>query len=379
MKYIDELNAEELKGKLVLLRLDLNVPVINGEVTDTFRLDRVIETVDYLRDKEARVIIISHIESGNKTLVPVWNYLNGFFPLKFSPTYFTPEAIDKLVSLKDGEVILFENLRVNPGEKENDKGFAKQLSQMAEIYINDAFAVSHRKHASIVGVPQFLPHYGGLLLKQEIEHLSKTFNPERPFLFILGGAKFETKMPLIKKYLDKADKVFLAGALANNLYKERGLEVGTSLVSEVSSDIRGISTNPKVIAPFDVTVTNATGEVFNRTSTEIRKDECIVDIGTEAVKQLEILVKEAKTILWNGPLGNYELGFQDKTEVLAKIVADNTVTKTLTSIVGGGDTVASIHKLDLNQKFTFLSTGGGAMLDFLVNETLPGIQALENN
>jgi phosphoglycerate kinase len=376
MKYLSDLTPNDLQGKYVLLRLDLNVPIINGEVTDTFRLDKVIETVDFLRLAGARTIIISHIESGDKTLVPVWHYLNGFFPLEFSPTYFTAESIDKVTKLEDKGVILFENLRVNPGEKENDEDFAKKLSQMAEIYVNDAFAVSHRKHASIVGVPKFLPSYAGLLMKQEVEHLSKVFNPEHPFLFVLGGAKFETKMPLIKKFLDKADRIFLAGALANNIFKERGLELGTSLVSEVTSDLRGISNNDRVVTPVEVTVTNSKGEVINRKANELQKDECIVDIGHETIKQLESLVKESKTILWNGPLGNYELGFQDKTEVLAKMVADVTNSETI-SIVGGGDTIASINKLGLNERFTFISTGGGAMLDFLVNETLVGIDALK--
>jgi 3-phosphoglycerate kinase len=375
MKYISDLGESDLKGKYVLLRLDLNVPIISGEVTDTFRLDKVIETVDFLREKEARIIIISHIESGDKTLVPIWHYLNGFFPLEFSPTYFTPDSIDRVAKLENKGVILFENLRVNPGEKENDPEFAKKLAQMAEIYINDAFAVSHRKHASIVGVPQFLPHYAGFLMKQEVEHLSKAFNPNKPFLFILGGAKFDTKMPLIKKFLDKADKIFLAGALANNIFKERGFELGTSLVSEVSSDLKDISNNNKVVVPVDVTVTNSNGEVLNKKPNELLKDECIVDVGAETVEFLQNLVKESKTILWNGPLGNYELGFQDKTEVLAKIVADVTSGDVI-SVVGGGDTIASINKLGLNEEFTFISTGGGAMLDFLVNESLPGIDAL---
>lgn len=375
MKYLNDLAENDLKGKYVLLRLDLNVPIVNGEVGDTFRLDRVIETVDFLRIAGARTIIISHIESGDKTLVPVWHYLNGFFPLEFSPTYFTPEAIEKIAKLEDKGVILFENLRVNTGEKENDEDFAKKLSQMAEIYVNDAFAVSHRKHASIVGVPKFLPSYAGLLMRQEVENLGKAFNPEKPFLFVLGGAKFETKMPLITKFLNKADKIFLAGALANNIFKERGLELGTSLVSVVSVDLRGISENEKVVTPVDVTVTNSKGETINRKAHELQKDECIVDVGHDTIKQLESLVKESKTILWNGPLGNYELGFQDKTEVLAKMVADATPNG-VTSIVGGGDTIASINKLGLNEKFTFISTGGGAMLDFLVNESLPGIDAL---
>jgi len=376
MKYLNDLQESDLKGKYVLLRLDLNVPIVNGEVGDTFRLDRVIETVDFLRIAGARTIIISHIESGDKTLVPVWHYLNGFFPLEFSPTYFTAEAIDKVAKLGDKGVILFENLRVNPGEKENDEEFAKKLSQMAEIYINDAFAVSHRKHASIVGVPKFLPSYAGLLMRQEVEHLGKAFNPDKPFLFVLGGAKFETKMPLIEKFLDKADKIFLAGALANNIFKERGLELGTSLVSEVTADLRGISNSEKVVVPVDVTVTNSNGEVINRKPDELLKDECIVDVGLETVKQLQTLVKDSKTILWNGPLGNYELGFQDKTEVLAKMVADATNSDVI-SIVGGGDTIASINKLGLNDEFTFISTGGGAMLDFLVSESLPGLDVLK--
>ncbi len=203
----------------------------------------------------------------------------------------------------------------------------------------------------------------------------KAFNPDKPFLFVLGGAKFETKMPLITKFIDKADKIFLAGALANNIFKERGLELGTSLVSEVTADLRGISNSDKVVTPVDVTVTNSKGEALNRKANELEKDECIVDVGHDTIKQLELLVKDAKTILWNGPLGNYELGFQDKTEVLAKMVADKTSSE-VDSIVGGGDTIASINKLGLNEKFTFISTGGGAMLDFLVNETLPGIDVL---
>ncbi len=377
MKYLNDLNVEDLKGKYVLLRIDLNVPIVNGEVGDTFRLDRVIETVDFLRLAGARTIIISHIESGDKTLVPVWHYLNGFFPLEFSPTYFTAEAVDKVAKLEDKGVILFENLRVNPGEKENDEEFAKKLSQMAEIYVNDAFAVSHRKHASIVGVPKFLPSYAGLLMRQEVEHLSKAFNPEHPFLFVLGGSKFETKMPLITKFIDKADKIFLAGALANNIFKDRGFEMGTSLVSEVTVDIRGISNSSKVVTPVDVTVTNADKEVLNRKDDGLKPDECIVDVGTETIHQLQNLIKGSKTILWNGPLGNYELGFQDKTEVLAKMVADLTKNEGVTSIVGGGDTIASINKLGLNNDFTFISTGGGAMLDFLVNESLPGLDALK--
>ena len=380
IKYIDELEKKDLKGKRVLLRLDLNVPVADGKITDANRVERVIETIDFLRLSEAQTIIISHIEdsAGNDTsLLPVQHYLNGFFPVDFCETFFTPFASDKLLNLKDKGILLFENIRNNPGEKENDKGFAKKLSAMADIFVNDAFSVSHRKHASVVGVPEFLPHYGGLLMRQEIEHLSKIFSPVHPFVFILGGAKFDTKIPIIKKYLEIADKVFVAGALVNNIFKERGFEVGTSLVSSGDFNLKEMLSNPKLITPVDVTVTKKNSEVLFKSPDKIDTDESVVDICPETLEQMKELLKDAKTLVWNGPLGNYELGFKDKTESLAQIVAKFTAGNGLESVVGGGDTVASINALGLERKFSFLSTGGGAMLDFLVDETLVGIEALK--
>jgi phosphoglycerate kinase len=379
LKYLDELESEDLKGKRVLLRLDLNVAIENGKVFDDFDLQKIIPTVDFLREKEARTIIIAHIEDSNgdaTTLLPVLDYLNGYFKTEFCPTYFTPESVEKLLALQDKGVLLFENLRVNEGEKKNDPEFTKKLSQMADIYVNDAFGVCHRQHASIVGVPEFLPHYAGLLMRQEIEHLSRAFKPEHPFVFVLGGAKFETKLPVIKKYLEKADTVFVAGALTNDIFKARGLEVGTSLVSSGEVDEK-VLTNPKIITPVDVTVTNSSGDVSFKTPEEVTEDECIVDVGPETINQLQTLLDGAKTLVWNGPLGNYEIGFKDKTESFAEIVAELTTQNGLESIIGGGDTVASINTLGLDHKFTFISTGGGAMLDYLVNENLPGIEALE--
>jgi|SRR3989344_4414379 len=378
MRFIDELEKGDLKGKKVLLRLDLNVPVANGQVADDFDIQKIIPTIDFLREKEAQTIIIAHIEDsqGNPTtLLPVRDYLKGFFPIEFSSTYFTPEAIDKLLKLEDKAVLLFENVRNNPGEKENDQEFAKKLAQMGDIFVNDAFGVSHREHASIVGVPQFLPHYGGLLMRQEIEHLSRVFSPAHPFVFILGGSKFDTKIPLVKKYLERADKVFVGGALANDIFKSHGYEIGTSLVSRMSLDTEMLN-NQKLIMPVDVTVTKTDNSVLFKKLNEVSRDECIVDAGSETVEQIRNLIKDAKTIVWNGPLGNYEIGFSDKTEQLAEIIAEATA-RGAESIIGGGDTIASINKLGIDNKFSFVSTGGGAMLDFLVNETLPGIEALE--
>ncbi|MEQ1499914.1 MAG: phosphoglycerate kinase [Parcubacteria group bacterium] len=379
VKYIDELTKDDLKGKRVLLRLDLNVPVEEGKITDVYRLEKAISTVDFLIEKEAKIIIIAHLENKdgeNDTLLPIFDYLKGYFKVDFCSTYFSPEAIEKVLNLKDKEVLLFENVRINAGEKENDLEFAKKLSQMADIYVNDAFSVSHRKHASVVGVPTFLPHYGGFVLKSEIENISKAFNPQHPFVFILGGAKFRTKLPLIQKYLDKADTIFVGGALANDVFKAKGYEVGISLVSKEEVGMKDIINNPKFRTFSDVTVTEGDKVLFKKPD-EVSSGECIVDCGPETIDDLKKIISSAKTIVWNGPLGNYEIGFKDKTEQLAEIIAQLTSEAKLESIIGGGDTVASINTLGLEHKLTFISTGGGAMLDYLVNETLPGIEALE--
>lgn len=374
IKYIDE--VENLKGVKVLLRLDLSVPIINSKLATTFQIDRVLKTIDFLRSKEAQIIIISHAEDNSDgSLLPMADYLNGFFPVQYSPTYFTPDAIDKLLKLDNKGVLLFGNLRANSGEKANDPEFAKKLSQMADIYVDDAFSVCHRKHASIVSVPQFLPHYGGLLLREEIENLSKVFNPKHPFIFLLGGAKFETKLPLIKKYLDTADCVFVGGALASDIYKAKGFEIGKSLTSDGDFGIPELLKNPKLIFPVDVTVTKADGLVAFKKQNEIALDETIVDAGPQTITELKNVLSGAKTVVWNGPLGNFEIGFGDKTEQFAELIAEAT-TNGAESIVGGGDTLSSIKKLGLEEKFSFVSTGGGAMIDFLVNETLPGIDAL---
>ena len=383
IKYLDELGKEDLEGKRVLLRLDLNVSVVEGKVFDDFDIQKIIPTVDFLRNKNAQTIILAHIEDNHgepTTLLPVLDYLKGYFTVDFCPTYFTPEAVDKVLKLENKGVLLFENVRINPGEKENDSEFAKKLSQMADIYVNDAFGVSHRKHASIVGVPEFLPHYGGLLMRQEIKRLSKVFNATNsslhPFVFILGGAKFDTKLPLIKKYLQIADWVFVGGALANDIFKAKGFEVGTSLVSEGEFNLASIIQDPKLKLPVDVTVTKVNEKVGFKNPEGVLKDECIVDAGPKTVEQIKSLLSGVKTVVWNGPLGNYELGFKDRTEMLSKIIVKATTAGT-ESVVGGGDTIASISKLGLKHKFSFISTGGGAMLDFLLDETLVGIQSLE--
>ena len=371
-------DAGEITGKYVLLRLDLNTPIDMGKVADSYRIDQVIPTIDILRLKKAKIIILAHTEAQNKgqdntSLLPMWDYLNGFVKTEFAKGLFSPATIKLVADMEEGDVLMLENLRLDPGEKANDPEFSKKLAAYGDLYINDAFSVSHRKHASIVGIPAFLPSFVGPLFINEVENLSKAFAPTHPFLFILGGAKFDTKLPLIEKYLAKADNVVVVGALANNVYKTRGYETGTSLVSEGDFGIEAMLRNPKFVVPCDVTIKKPDGSLSLKNADKVELDEYIGDVGPETVSKIETLVKTASLIVWNGPLGNYEEGFFDKTEQLAQIIADSKAT----TIVGGGDTLASIEKLGLMDKFTFVSTAGGAMLDFLVNETLPAIDALQ--
>jgi phosphoglycerate kinase len=382
-----------LKDVKVLVRLDLNVPIAHGAITDNYRIRKAMPTIDFLTAKGARVILISHIENSDKgqsenekaTLLPVANYLSKKYPLTFVKNF--RNAFTESEKIAGGTCILLENLRIHKGEVANDPTFAKQLASLAEVYINEAFSVSHRTHASVVGVPKFLPSYAGLQFEKEIEHLNSVLNPTHPFIFILGGAKFETKLPLVEKFMEKADKVFIGGALANDFFKEKGLEIGNSVVSKGNLGISKFM-NSKLLLPLDVTVETALGHVVKKPE-ELQKYEVIGDAGPATVEMLAREMKGAKLIVWNGPLGIYEKGFTEPTEKLAQAIAeiggahsgaiDSSPSTTNTrTILGGGDTLAAIAKLSLEDKYTFVSTGGGAMLDYLANETLPGLTALDD-
>jgi 3-phosphoglycerate kinase len=273
--------------------------------------------------------------------------------------------------LETNDVVLVENLRTNPDEKANDEGFAKELASLANFYVNEAFSVCHRNHASIVSVPKFLPSYAGLQLEKEIYELSKAFKPEHPFVFILGGAKFETKLPLINKFIDKADFLCIGGALSSDVLKAQGKNVGKSLVSKKEIDLRAVIASKKLMEVADVVVEN-NGNIETKKIEDISDEDKIMDVGVETIKMWEEKIRDGAFVLWNGPLGNFELGFDKGTLSLASAIASSDAE----SIVGGGDTLSAIKKLNLESAFSFISTGGGATLDFLANETLPGIQAL---
>lgn len=365
-------DAGSLRGKRVILRLDLNVPMVGDEIRDDFRIHQSLPTLNKLTQAGAKVIILSHIENSEITsLERVARYLNDHLKVTFVKTI---EELQQIVpTMKEGGVVLLENLRLHEGEKNNDKNFAETLARLGDFYVNDAFSVSHREHASVVGIPRLLPSFAGPLLETEVRELSIAFNPPHPFLFILGGAKFDTKLPLIEKFLDIADNVFIGGALANDIFKEKGFEVGFSVVSKKYVNLKAIIANKKLIIPKDVVVANPLSSRITRPDASPSADEKILDAGPETIASISDLLTETKCVVWNGPLGDYEHGFAKGTEGLARAIAESGVK----SIVGGGDTVAVLRDLGLLDKFSFVSTGGGAMIDFLAQGTLPGIEALK--
>ena len=368
---------KNIKGSRVLLRVDFNVPIKDGKVEDDFRIKKALPTIEFLQKEKAKIVLITHLGRGEESLKVVAEALNKYIKIKFVPDIVGNEAQKAIGDMKDGEIIMLENLRNEKGEQECSKVFALELSKFANIYVNEAFPVSHREDASIVLLPKILPSYAGFQLEKEVESLSHAFlNTKHPFLFILGGAKFSTKMPLIQKYLKLADHVFIGGALANDFLKAKGYEVGKSLIDDANYDITEELKNKKLILPVDAVVKSG-DKLVNKKIDEVGKHEIILDVGSETTKNLASIIKDSKFILWNGPLGKYEAGGGGATKEILKLVADSKAE----SIIGWGDLVSVLSSLKANsykQKANlFVSTGGGATLDFLANGTLPGIKALE--
>lgn len=377
----------ELENVPVLVRAALNVPVLNDAVANDYRLRRALPTIRALTERGARVVLIGHIgEASTETLLPVAEALQKLLPnVSFFGESVGQGARTAVRDLLPGHVLVLENLRRHVGEKNNDPAFAKELAQLGDVFVQDSFDTCHRAHASMVGVPQLLPSYAGLLLAEEVTELSKARTPEHPSLAVIGGAKFGTKEPVFRALLSAYDHVFVGGALANDFLVVRGYSVGGSLVSGVSEEtLRELVANPKLIMPIDVRVLRSDERddlaAYERSRlvplTEgVAAEDMILDQGPATDVILSEIVQSARTVLWNGPLGNYENGFMDGTRALARVIAH---TKTH-SVVGGGDTVAAIEELGLLSRFSFVSTGGGAMLDFLAYGTLPGIDALNGN
>lgn len=381
-------DVKDLKGKRVLVRVAFNVPIADSKVVDDFRIRKALPTIQFLQKEGAKIILISHIgRKRNETLKPVALHLNQFIKNSFIPQVLGDKVREVIDQMKEGEVVVLEDLRQREEEIKNDESFSRELASLGDLYVNDAFAASHREHASIVGVPKFLPSYAGFQLEREIEHLGGVLeNPARPFLFIIGGAKFATKMPLIEKFLEHADFVFVGGALANNFFKTKGYEIGRSLVDKNITVPEEILQSKKLILPINVVVALAPSQkdadwtqkdaeyIKTKDPSKVISDEMIVDVGEESLEELKTKINEAKLVVYNGPLGFYEHGFDAGTKKLLNVLAESDAK----TIVGGGDTIAVISKLGLEEKFSFVSTGGGAMLEFLERGTLPGIDALRH-
>jgi phosphoglycerate kinase len=274
--------------------------------------------------------------------------------------------------MQDGDILLLENTRQDERYINNDSQYDEEIAKLGDLFVFDAFAVAHRDQASVTGIAAHLPSYAGLTLLQEIQKLSSVMKPTSPSLFIIGGAKFDTKMPLVEKYLKVYNHTFIGGALVNDVLKAKGYPVGTSLVSDVSLEGAAFLDNPKLLMPVDLVVNGGAAGKRVCVLDQVQSDEAILDVGPQTVAMLRDYINKAATILWNGPFGNYEGGYVEATEAVAKLIAASDAT----SVVGGGDTVAAIEKLGINDDFTHVSIGGGAMLQFLENGTLPVIDSL---
>jgi phosphoglycerate kinase len=390
-KTILDLKDDEIKGKRILVRVDFNVPIKNGNISDDRRIREALPTIQYLLEKQGKVILMSHLGrpkgiQDDLRLDPIAKRLSELLgrPVKKLNDCIGEEVEKEVNNMKPGEVILLENVRFHKEEEENNPEFAKKLASLGDIYVNDAFGTVHRAHASTAGVAQYLPAVAGLLIKKEIEIMGKALeSPERPFLCILGGAKVSDKIGVIRNLLEKVDVLIIGGGMMFTFLKAMGYEVGKSKLEEDKVDLakefmeiskkRGV----KLLLPDDAVVVKEISENADTKIKDVNKfevDDIGVDIGPKSIEKFKVEIEKAKTIIWNGPMGIFEIDkFAKGTEEIAKAIAEN---KNCVSIIGGGDTVSAVSKFGLEDKFTHISTGGGASLEFLEGKVLPGIAVL---
>ena len=347
-----------VNGKRVLVRVDFNVPMKDDVIQDDSRIKAALPTIQFLTDNGATVLLATHLGRPDGKVVE---------ELRTAPLQ------KKLEELGIKGVEMLENLRFDPREEQNDPSLAQELAARADIFVNDAFGTAHRAHASTVGVASLLPSYAGLLMEREVEALTEALTPPKGSIAVIGGAKFETKQPLIEKLLSLYDTILLGGALGNDVIKARGHAVGASLMSSVPVPV-SIASNERLQIATDAVVSERELHA-ERTAliNDIRAVEAIVDIGPNTARAWSKEIAEAPFVLWNGPMGIYEDGHMSGTDALAQAL----VSSPAKAVVGGGDTVAAIAKHSFNPSRVFLSTGGGAMLEFLAKGTLPGLEVLK--
>ncbi len=385
----------DIKNKRVILRSDFNVPIINDVIQDKTRINLSIPIIQNLLKREAKVLLISHLGRPKSdkdlsfSLKPVYKYLVEKIENKihFFSEKITNKTIDKVSFVDNGEVIFFENIRLNEGELKNDENFAKNLSSLGDIYINDAFSCAHRKQTSIHKITKYIKNsYAGPLFMKEVHSINMVLNNKKnPTTCIIGGSKISTKLGVITSLIKKVDYLIIVGAMANNFIKFKGNKIGKSLVEPGSEKIikeiydKVNKSNCEIITPFDFVVSgSADGEAIYKDLNSVSDNEIILDIGPQTINKIRKIIEISKTVLWNGPAGYFEnKNFSKGTISLAKIISDNTNKNSLISIVGGGDTISSIKNNRLNVNFTHLSTAGGAFLEYIEGKNLPGIEVLK--
>ncbi len=386
-----QLNFKTLKdfnfdGKRALLRCDFNVSIKKGVVLDDFRIKRVLKTISYLQQQGAKIVLISHLgrpsrKKKSNSLKPVALYLENLLQVKIKFAKTIKPAIRKTKKLKAGEILMLENLRFHKGETRNDKGFAKKLSLLGDIYVAEAFSVSHRNHASITSLPELMPRCLGFEFMKEIKVLSElSSDPKRPFCVIIGGSKVDSKVQVIERFLKKADHILLGGKIANVVLGAKGISIGQPFPKkEILKIIRNFNlTNLKMHLPLDVVVSSRERSYIRESGPgNVRKDESIFDIGPETVDVFSDIIKESKSIFFSGVLGLVEdERFALGTKKIIKAICENN--QGSLKVAGGGDTIAFIRKYNLENYFSFLSTGGSAFLGFLAGKKMPGIESLKS-
>ncbi|MGE6257467.1 phosphoglycerate kinase [Heyndrickxia sporothermodurans] len=384
----------DLNGKRVFCRVDFNVPLQNGNVTDDTRIRAALPTIKYLIEKGAKVILASHLGRPKGKVVeelrltPVAKRLSELLKkdIRKSNEAYGEIAKAEIDKLGNGDVLLLENVRFYPGEEKNDPELARSFAELADVYVNDAFGAAHRAHASTEGIAQYIPAVAGFLMEKELEVLGKALsNPERPFTAIIGGAKVKDKIGVIDHLLDKVDNLIIGGGLAYTFIKAKGYEIGKSLLEEDKIELaksfmeKAKQKNVKFYMPVDAIVADDFSDSANKkvvSIEEIPADWEALDIGPETVEIYRDVVNQSKLVIWNGPMGVFELdSFANGTKGVANALAEAANTY---SVIGGGDSAAAVEKFDLADKMSHISTGGGASLEFMEGKVLPGVAALND-
>ena len=382
-----------LKGKKVIVRVDLNVPMKDGAITESSRIIKILPTIKLLIEKKAKIIIFSHIGRpkgkvvSGMSLKPISNKLSDLLNKEviFNKNVISEKISAEINKIKDGSVMMMENIRFYDGEEKNDDTFSKTISNLGDIYVNDAFSCSHRAHSSIEGITKYIPSYCGLQLVEEINALKKiTSEIKRPVTCIIGGSKISTKIKIISNLIKDFDNIIIVGGMGNAMLKHTGINIGKSVCDEGYKNLVGEiiekseTHNCKIFYPLDVVVSKTLdGNGTIKEITEVNNDEMILDIGPKTIESIKNIINDTNTVLWNGPAGYFENpNFANGTKKILEIIANKRLKDKIYAVAGGGETVAVINKFNKFNTFNFVSTAGGAFLEYLEGKELPGIKAL---